>query len=178
MGQKWQKITGVLVFGVFFGLLEAIVVVYLREVLSVTNPGSTIISPDNIAFSLGLIAFLKPSATLLIINSERLLALELWREASTIIMLITLAWVTGKYLLEKLAYFFLAFAVWDIFYYIFFYLLTGRPGGLFDSDIFFLIPVAWVGPVITPVTISSLLIILAFFILLRVIPKPGEDGLV
>ncbi|KKS63817.1 hypothetical protein A3A14_01880 [Candidatus Daviesbacteria bacterium RIFCSPLOWO2_01_FULL_43_38] len=177
MSQKWQKIIGVVIFGVFFGLLEAIVVVYLREVLSVTNPENTVISPDNIAFSLGLIAFLKPSASLLIISSERLLTLELWREASTIIMLITLAWVTGKYLLEKLAYFFLAFAVWDICYYIFLYFLTGRPGGLSDSDIFFLIPVAWVGPVITPVAISSLLIVLAFFLLLRMIPGPGEGGL-
>lgn len=172
MNQKWQKIIGVIVFGIFFGLLEAIVVVYLREVLNITRPESTAISPDNIAFSLGLIAFLKPSASLLIINSGKLLTLEMWREAATIVMLITLGWVTGKYLLEKLAYFILTFAVWDICYYIFLYFLTGRPGGLLDSDIFFLIPVAWVGPVITPVVISSLLIILAFFLLLRVIPEP------
>lgn len=172
MSRTWQKIIAVIIFGVFFGLLEAIVVVYLREVLNVMRPENNVISPDNIAFSLGLIAFLKPSSSLLIINSEKLLTLELWREAATIIMLAALAWAAGKYFIEKLAYFSLAFAVWDICYYIFLYFLTGRPGGLLDSDIFFLIPVAWVGPVITPVAISSLLIVLAFFLLLRIIPEP------
>lgn len=172
MNQKWQKIIGVIVFGIFFGLLESIVVVYLREILNVTRLENNVISPDNIAFSLGLIAFLKPSASLLIINSERLLTLELWREAATIIMLASLAWATGKYFIEKVAYFALSFAIWDICYYIFLAFLTGRPGGLLDPDIFFLIPVAWVGPVITPVAISSLLIILAFFLLLRIIPEP------
>lgn len=161
---RWQKIVPVIIFGIFFGLLETIVVVYIRQILGTINTPAKI-TPDDIILSLGAITFLKPSASLTIINSQNLLQLELWREASTIIMLATLAWATGVKLRDRLAYFFLAFASWDIFYYIFLGFLTDRPGSLFDHDIFFLIPVAWIGPVITPVAISIFLIILSIFLL-------------
>lgn len=161
---RWQKVISVVVFGVAFGLLEAIVVIYIREILGTINTTAKI-SPNDIAISFGAIAFLKPAALLSIINNQRLLTLELWREATTIIMLATLAWGIGTKLWDKLAYFLLAFAFWDIFYYLFLGFLTGRPSGLFSPDIFFLIPVAWIGPVITPVIVSLLLIIWSLFLL-------------
>lgn len=150
MIRHWQKIILVVLFGIFFGLLEAIVVIYLRQLF---GSGNTLVSPkitkEDIIFSLGFISFLKPSASLLIAGSQRLLSLELWREFSTIVMLVLLAWSAGKTTKERLVYFFLTFAVWDIFYYVFLKLLVGWPQSLLDPDVFFLIPIAWIGPVYT-----------------------------
>lgn len=163
-----QKIFVVTLFSVCFGLLEAVVVVYLRQLLGV---GSALVShtvrSSEVSLSLGLIAFLKPESSILVIANQKLLSLELWRELSTIIMLISLALIAGRTTKEKLAYFFLAFAVWDIFYYVFLRIFTGWPTSLFDLDVFFLIPVAWVGPVITPLVTSSILILVSIFILIN-----------
>lgn len=166
MIKNWQKIALISVFAVFFGLLEAIVVVYLRQLLGLQN--SLInrqIAPSDIALTLGFIAFLKPQAAIVFSQSERLLSLEVWRELSTIAMLITLSLIAGKTTKEKFAYFLLVFAVWDIFYYLFLRILVGWPISLFDLDVFFLIPVPLVGPVITPVVISVILILLAVIML-------------
>lgn len=160
------KITPIFLFGVFFGLLEAIVVIYLRLLF---NSGETLmnsqLSTNDIAITLGFLAFLKPQASIIITQSQRILSLELWRELSTIIILITVALLAGKTIKEKVAYFLLAFGVWDIFYYIFLRLLVGWPKSLFDMDVLFLIPVAWISPVILPILISVTMIILAIFLL-------------
>lgn len=79
---------------------------------------------------------------------------ELWREFATIVMLIGIAWQSGKTPLHRLAYFFIAFAVWDIFYYVFLYVFLSWPSSLFTWDLLFLLPVPWVGPVLAPVLVS------------------------
>ena len=160
-----NKVVAVLLFAVFFGLLEAVVVVYLRQIFSLDPGSSGQISAGEVALSLGVITFLKPSASLVIMHGQKLLMVEILREAATIIMLITLAWAAGTNFKEKLAYFLLSFAVWDIFYYIFLYLLSGRPNSLKELDLLFLIPVAWIGPVITPVAISLIMIYLSILLL-------------
>lgn len=166
MSQRLQKIISVILFSIFFGLLEAIVVIHLREIFGaeslLTNHKAV---TNDILFSLGFIAFLKPEASVLIASTERLLTLEQWREAATIIMLGTLAWAVTAKLKEKLAYFLLAFGIWDIFYYIFLRILVDWPKTLSDYDVFFLIPTPWVGPVATPLVLSLLLILISFFIL-------------
>jgi membrane protein implicated in regulation of membrane protease activity len=58
------------------------------------------------------------------------------------------------------------FAIWDIFYYIFLWLLIGWPESFFTWDILFLLPVTWVGPVLAPVINSLTMIVLAGLILL------------
>lgn len=166
MTRHWQKIVLVALFGIFFGLLESIVVIYLRDLF---GSGNTLVSPkiikDDIIFSLGFISFLKPSASLLIAGSLRLLSLELWRELSTIVMLLSLSLIAGKSIKEKLAYFLLVFGIWDIFYYVFLKLLVDWPQSLLDPDVFFLIPIAWMGSVITPLIISFIMVISAILIL-------------
>lgn len=154
----------VVIFGIFFGMLEAIVVIYMRQTLD-SQLLNQKVSPAEIDFSLSFIAFLKPSASNIIIGNQRILWLELWRETSTIVMLSTLAFAVGLNLRERLAYFLMAFAVWDIFYYVFLRIFTGWPASLSDLDIFFLIPVAWIGPVITPLFISSFLFLFSFLLL-------------
>ncbi|KKR49995.1 MAG: hypothetical protein UT85_C0007G0006 [Candidatus Levybacteria bacterium GW2011_GWA2_40_16] len=171
--KNFQKITFVVLFGIFFGLLEAIVVIYLRQLFgSGVTPIGRQITPDDIALTLGFITFLKSSASSLITQSQWLLSLERWRELSTLVMLATLSFIAGKTIKEKFAYFLLVFGVWDIFYYIFLKIVTGWPAGFFEPDVYFLIPTAWVGPVITPLMVSSIMILLALFLLLKGSKKP------
>lgn len=56
--------------------------------------------------------------------------------------------------------FMVSFACWDIMYYVFLRVLDNWPSSLLTKDIYFLIPVTWVGPVITPLVISTVLLIL------------------
>lgn len=168
MNTQNVKISIVVVFGIFFGLLEAIVVIYLRQLLGME--ASLINQPipsTDVAFSLGFISFLKPSVSIAMIQNQQLLSLELWRELATIVMLASLAFVAGRSKKEKTAYFFLAFGIWDIFYYVFLRIFFGWPVTFSDIDIYFLIPVAWIGPVITPLVISSIMVILSLSLLRR-----------
>lgn len=173
MTKHYRKIAFVILFSIFFGLLEAIVVIYLRQLF---GSGNTLISrqisPDDIALTLGFITFLKPGVSILITQSQRILSLELWRELSTLVMLATLSLIAGKTAKEKLAYLLLVFGVWDIFYYVFLRVITGWPASFFEFDVYFLIPVAWVGPVITPLVTSSIMILLALFLLSKKSKKP------
>lgn len=166
MENHQRNIAPVIIFGIFFGLLEAIVVIYLRQLFGSGNTlVSSQITPNDIALSLGFITFLKPSASILITQSQRILSLELWRELSTIMMLLSLAFIAGKTLRGRIVYFLLAFGIWDVFYYVFLKIISGWPVSLLDIDVYFLIPVAWIGPVVTPL-ITSFIMVLAAAILL------------
>lgn len=168
MDKKWQKTIFVIIFAIFFGLLEAVAVIHLRKLFGSGNtPTNYIIGSQDVLLSLGLITFLKPFTSTLITNSQELLKLEWLREASTILMLIMLALTAGQKIRDRLAYFLLAFATWDIFYYVFLKILTNWPATLLDQDIFFLIPVAWAGPVITPLIISCIVMISTILLLAK-----------
>jgi hypothetical protein len=60
-----------------------------------------------------------------------------------------------------------AFALWDIFYYIWLYVLLRWPPGLMTVDVLFLIPRPWIAPVLVPVVISLLMMGSALVILRR-----------
>lgn len=126
----------VAVFAIAFGYVEAAVVVYLRHLFGVTQ-----------------------SSIALKLLTNQLLKIELIREAATIIMLLSVAQLVGKKLGSKIAFFFFAFGIWDIFYYVFLKITLGWPARLSDIDIYFLIPVPWVGPVFVPIIISFVLIL-------------------
>ena len=157
-------ISKVIVFGIAFGFVEAAVVVYLRQLLGIVQPA---ISPKEILFLTPGIIFLEPQTALKIFRESRLLNVELIREIATLVMLATVAALSGKKLRERIAFFFLAFGIWDIFFYIFLRLTIGWPKTFTDLDIFFLLPTPWVGPVIVPVAISTVLIIGSLLYLLR-----------
>lgn len=141
-----NKITSTLVwltiFSIAMGFLETAVVVYLRELYY----------PDGFTFPL---APIKPSIAVT----------EFLREAATVIMLAGIAILTFKNTYKRFAAFIYAFAIWDIFYYVFLKLLLNWPASLFTWDILFLIPVPWVGPVLAPCLLSLTMIGLALFIL-------------
>ena len=130
------------IFAVAMGFLESSVVIYLRELYY----------PSGFEFPLRVI----PS---------KIAMVEIWREAATIIMLIGAGYMAGKTALTRFAYFLIAFAVWDIFYYVFLFVFIGWPASLFTWDILFLIPAPWTGPVIAPCLVALGMIVFGLSIL-------------
>jgi hypothetical protein len=90
-------------------------------------------------------------------------AVELVREAATLVMLVTVGILAGGTWQQRLGYTSIAFGVWDIFYYGFLRVMTGWPTSLLDWDILFLLPLPWWGPVLAPVSIAVLLFVWGTF---------------
>ena len=111
-----SKIILVSIFAVAFAFVEASVVVYLRHLLGSTQPE---VGKDEILLLLPGIAFLEPQTAVKIISDTSLLNVERFREAATLVMLAAVAALAVRKTKEWLAYFLLAFGIWDIFYYIF-----------------------------------------------------------
>jgi hypothetical protein len=124
-----------IVFGVAMGLLEAIIVVYIRQIYY----------PSGFEFPLKIFEL-------------KFYYIEILREIATIVMLISIGVLAGKNLLQRFYFFLFSFAVWDIFYYIGLKLILDWPPSLLTWDIIFIIPVTWTGPVLAPI-ISSLVFI-------------------
>jgi hypothetical protein len=131
----FRNIFWLTVFGIAMGFLEAIVVIYLRDIYY----------PQGFGFPLGPVA-------------PKMYYVELIREFSTLLMLIALASLAGKTGIQKLAYFLISFAIWDIFYYVALKLFLDWPSSLLTWDVLFLIPLPWLGPVIAPVIVSLTMI--------------------
>ena len=132
----------VAVFGIAMAYLESAVVVYMRELYY----------PEGFNFPLRMI-------------EGRIAVTEIFREAATMLMLITIAMIVSKRAIERFAWFIYTFAVWDIFYYVFLFILLGWPPSLMTWDILFMIPVTWTGPVVAPVINSITMILLAIVII-------------
>jgi len=126
------------VFGIAMGLLEAIVVVYLRDLYF----------PGGFRFPLQFIP-------------ERMLRTEMLRELSTIVILAALAAVASKTFILRFAVFLFTFGIWDLFYYVFLKLLLDWPQSFFTWDVLFLIPLTWLAPVLAPVVCAITMIGLA-----------------
>jgi hypothetical protein len=149
-----RTVVALLLFGVSFGYLEAAVVVYLRAIY---DPIRERIHPGRSAqdlFPLISPKQLKAAGP----ENERRLAIEIGREAATIIMLVAFGMVAGKNFNQRMAAFAIAFGLWDITFYASLKFMIGWPESLLTWDILFLIPLPWVGPVITPVLVSITLI--------------------
>jgi hypothetical protein len=139
---KEKNILLVGIFAIAMAYLESAVVVYLRAMYGIEDLLRDInLTPDVYTF------------------------IEIGREAATIVMLVYVALLAGSNWQKKTGYFFLAFGVWDIFYYIWLYIFIQWPTSLLEWDILFLIPLPWWGPVIAPVLISILLISIGFLLI-------------
>lgn len=137
----------VVIFGIAFGYIEAAVVVYLRQIFH----------PDGFTFPMTVFGI---DAV-----SRQILFTEIGREVATIVLIFTGAWLFGHNHQQRIAYFMIIFAVWDIFYYVWLKVLLDWPASILDWDILFLIPVTWASPVLYPVLISITLIVFAMIIL-------------
>ena len=82
--------------------------------------------------------------------NEALSNVELWREASTLVMIAALGLLAGRTWRRRAGYAALAFGIWDICYYVFLRLISGWPRTLLDWDVLFLLPLPWWGPVLAP----------------------------
>jgi len=142
------------------GYVEGIVVVYLKQMLVGQIP--PLINRD-VIFSLGLLAFLDRS----VIENARLALIEETREAATIIILLTVALLSSQEVKGRISAFFFAFSVWDLTYYGTLYFWLGWPASIWDLDVYFLIPVPWAGPVLTPLATCSIIGVISARVFLR-----------
>jgi len=145
MKAPWLAVT---LFAIAMGLLETIVVVYLRELYY----------PEGFQFPLKAM-------------SQSMIQAELLRELATLVMLVAIGWIAGHRGTTRFAWFIYAFAVWDIFYYVFLELLLSWPASLVTWDVLFLIPFTWVGPVLAPLINSLCMILLAILLI-----HPARSG--
>jgi hypothetical protein len=88
-------------------------------------------------------------------------------------MLFTVGYLAGRDLRTRIAYAFLVFGIWDIFYYAFLHIHLGWPQTLMDWDVLFLLPLPWWGPVITPMLIAGIMVFASSLIALN--DKPGSQ---
>jgi hypothetical protein len=135
-----QRFLWIAAYAIAMALLEAVVVVYLRGLLQITN--------ENVALG----------------EYQRI---EMWREVATLVMLAAVGWIAGRRGLERLAYGVFAFGLWDIWYYVWLKAFTGWPETLLNWDVLFLIPLRWWGPVISPVLIAMLVCVVAVLAVIR-----------
>ena len=160
---RWLRYAAVVAFGIGFGYVEAAVVHYLRLAL-----GSQLVDDApvrRVYLDLGVIRFVDPVHTMLL--DPDLTRAETAREAATILMLAAVAVLAGSRFWHGVAAFFIAFTAWDLTYYLFLRVLTGWPTSLADTDVFFLIPVPWLGPVATAVVASTAVFAVASWSYLR-----------
>ena len=152
---RMRHLIALLAFGVAFGYVEAAVVFYLRRLLDYHADYSVV--GKHVYLDLGFIAFVTPDRPVL--GTGALTSAEIAREAATIVMLIAVAYLAARGLGRRVAAFLVAFGTWDVTYYVFLRVLSGWPTSLTDLDVYFLIPVTWVGPVITPLVICTLMLV-------------------
>lgn len=131
-----KKIIGLSLFAIAFGYLEADVVVYLRHL------------------------YYKDVVSLfpLRIMDSQILTFEMLREFSTLVIITSLSYISARKRRELPYIWMFTFGVWDIFYYVFLFLMIGWPPSVLSFDILFLIPYIWLSPVICPILISLTLI--------------------
>src|ERR1700693_5182943 len=106
-------------------------------------------------------------ASTLPILPHPIIRIEVAREAATIVMLVAVAGLAGRNRGERSLVFLLVFAVWDIAYYGWLWVLIGWPPSVFTWDVLFLIPVPWMGPVLAPLLVSVGLVVASLSLLGR-----------
>jgi len=71
---------------------------------------------------------------------DPLIKIEFGREIATMVMLFAVGWFSGRNKFQKFCFFIIAFGIWDIFYYIWLYVMVGWPPNLMTWDLLFYIP--------------------------------------
>lgn len=141
------------IFALAFGFAEAAVVVYLRAAGGLL-PGYTGTLSDLRHSWLGY-----EQATSLSQFPQSLLRIEMYREAATMVMLISVALLAASQTSARWAAFLWAFAWWDIAYYAGLWGTVRWPSSLTELDILFLIPVPWLAQVWFPLLVSGLTVL-------------------
>ena len=133
-------------YAIAMALVEAAVVVHLRHVYYPDDPLT--IFP------------LEPM-------SPADFALELGREAATIVMIAAVACLAERTWMRRFAAFVFVFGLWDVFYYLWLKVAIGWPRYWLEWDVLFFIPWLWLGPWLAAVAIAVLFVAWAVPVLLR-----------
>jgi hypothetical protein len=136
-----RTLTAVTLFAIAMALVESALVIHIWNHYY----------PDGFSFPLKIL-------------SQRILVMELFREIATIVMLSCVGYLAFRQPVMRFAVFLYTFAIWDIFYYLYLYLIAGFPATLLSWDLLFLVPHPWIGPVIAPMVNSLTMIILGLMI--------------
>ncbi|MGP0075478.1 MAG: hypothetical protein ACLPWF_26480 [Bryobacteraceae bacterium] len=150
-----RAVAALFLFGISFGYVEAAVVVYLRAIY---DPIRARLHPERSPHDLFPLITPRQLADAGPENPRRL-AIEMGREAATMLMLGAVALAVGRNLHQWIAAFALAFGVWDISFYAFLKLMIQWPESLTTWDILFLIPLPWVAPVWAPMLVALSMIV-------------------
>jgi hypothetical protein len=126
-------------FGAAFGFVEAAVVAYLQAAIGLSPASADPLTVPQIP--------------------PHLLRIEVAREAATIVMLLSVAFLAARRPRERWAIFLYMFAFWDLVYYAGLRVLVGWPDSLLAQDVLFLIPVPWIAGVWYPVLVSTLTVL-------------------
>jgi hypothetical protein len=147
---KWRQLAALAIFAASFGFVEASVVVYLRAATGLL-PGYR-----------GTLSELQHSSEdyhqeqSISQFPQSLLTIEVYREAATMIMLVSVTLLAASSTSAQWAAFLWLFALWDIAYYAGLWLTVRWPASLTDMDVLFLIPVPWVAQIWFPLMVSAL----------------------
>jgi hypothetical protein len=150
---KWLQLLAAAVFASSFGFVEATVVVYLRAAMGLL-PGYQ-----------GTLADVRSAITAYDQSNsihdipQSLLTIEVWREAATILILASVAFLAARRFRERLAIFLWTFAIWDSTYYGGLFATIRWPASLKELDVLFLIPEPWISQVWFPLAVSGLSLI-------------------
>jgi hypothetical protein len=137
-------------FAAAFGVVEGIVVVYLRAALgAVAGYGAS--ATDVMRFAESLDGAIAVGSVPLSLSR-----IETYREAATMVMLVSVALLATPNRRGRWAIFLWSFAIWDITYYATLFATMKWPSSLKDIDVLFLIPVPWIAPVWFPILVSTL----------------------
>jgi len=139
-----RQVLWLVLFSIAMGFLETAVVVYLRQLYY----------PNGFQFPL-------------ITMSPYVGLIEVLREAATVIMLLGVGILAGRTMNQRLAFFVAAFAIWDLSYYVFLKIILGWPESWLTWDILFLIPVPWIGPVLSPCLVCLTMLLFSAALYLR-----------
>ena len=129
-----KQLLWVALFAVAMAYVESAVVVYLRRIYGI---GADILRAPSFDLQIG--------------------AIEAGRELATLLMLLSVGWLAGKNFKSRLGYAIFAFGIWDIFYYIWLRVFIGWPVTPLDTDLLFLLPLPWWGPVLAPCLVALLM---------------------
>ena len=138
-------------FAAAFGFVEGAVVIYLRAATGLL-PGyqGTLAEVARLSSEMyrqtQAVGQLPPS----------LLAVEVGREAATLLMLVSVALLGARVARERCALFLWCFAIWDLAYYGSLWATVRWPASLRDTDVLFLIPVPWLSQVWFPLVVDLL----------------------
>jgi hypothetical protein len=140
MNKKFiHKLIFIFLFSVAFAFVESSVVIYLRAIYY----------PQGFHFPIKR-------------HYDLLMVIEVIREFSTLVIMISLSVLLSKKFWEGFGYFLIIFGLWDILFYLWLKVAINWPESFFTPDILFLIPIPWIAPVLAPVIVSLVMILIGY----------------